>query len=107
MGTAANPRGDGGTKKLQLHQGQMQGGDIGKKKLQAAYSSKTQSTKLHKALVHYLENVFEAVHTDHILKQWPLQHVRQHRFAYGIVGVNVNVSFSQVLYQMACFYDTS
>jgi hypothetical protein len=41
MGTVASPRGDGGTKKLQLHQGQIWGGDIGKRKLQAAYSSKT------------------------------------------------------------------
>jgi len=82
-------------------------GDIGKRKLQAAYSPKTYFTNLHKALFHYPENVFGTVHTDHILQQWPLQHVRQHRFAYGIVCVNVNMSFSQVLYQMVSFHDTS
>jgi hypothetical protein len=43
MGAVASPRGDGDTKKLQLHQGQMVGGggDIGKRKLQEAYSFKT------------------------------------------------------------------
>ena len=80
------------------------GGDIGKRKLQAAYSSKTLSTKL---LFHYLEKVFGAIHTDHILQQWPLQHVRQHRFAYGTVCVNVNMSFSQFLCQKASFHDIS
>lgn len=62
---------------------------------------------LHKAVFHYLENVFGAVCTDHFLQQRPLQHVRQHIYAYGIVSVNVNISFSHVLYHMASFHDTS